>query len=139
MLHEFISTNRDAILGRVRVKVAKRLAPGPIEDDLTSGVPLLLDQLVEVLRSPPSAIAGAIGAIGRGARVDGGNLWNRGLTPGQVIHGYGDVCQAVSELALETDAPITVAEFYMLNRCLDEAMAEAITEYARQREHPLKE
>ena len=50
------------------------------------------------------------------------------------IHDYGDVCQAVTELAVELDAPITADEFRTLNRCLDEAMAEAVTEFGRQRE-----
>ena len=49
----------------------------------------------------------------------------------QVVHDYGDVCQAITELALERKAPITVKEFHTLNRCLDTAIAEAVTEHAR--------
>ena len=57
----------------------------------------------------------------------------------QVIHGYGDVCQAVTELADETSARITADEFHTLNRCLDDAIAEAVTEYARLRESAFAE
>jgi signal transduction histidine kinase len=49
----------------------------------------------------------------------------------QVVHDYGDICQAVTELALEQNAPISTEEFHTLNRCLDTAIAEAVTEYAR--------
>ena len=49
----------------------------------------------------------------------------------QVVHDYGDICQAITELALELKAPITVKEFHTLNRCLDTAIAEACTEHAR--------
>jgi signal transduction histidine kinase len=42
-----------------------------------------------------------------------------------------DLCQAVTELALEHDAPITTPEFHTLNRCLDDAIAEAVTEHTR--------
>jgi hypothetical protein len=49
----------------------------------------------------------------------------------QVVHDYGDICQAITELALDQKAPITVKEFHTLNRCLDAAIAEAVTEHAR--------
>ena len=49
----------------------------------------------------------------------------------QVVHDYGDICQAITELALERHAPITTDEFHTLNRCLDTAIAEAVTEHAR--------
>jgi signal transduction histidine kinase len=57
-----------------------------------------------------------------------------GFTVGQVVHDYGDICQSVTELALERIAPITTAEFRTLNRCLDDAIANAVTEYDRQRD-----
>jgi signal transduction histidine kinase len=43
----------------------------------------------------------------------------------------------VTELASETRAPITVEEFRTLNRCIDDAIAEAVTEYSRQRERSI--
>ena len=49
----------------------------------------------------------------------------------QVVHDYGDICQAVTELAIEQNAPITTDEFKTLNGCLDTAIAEAVTEHAR--------
>ena len=49
----------------------------------------------------------------------------------QVVYHYGDICQAVTEVAAGHRAPITVNEFHILNRCLDTAIAEAVTEHAR--------
>jgi signal transduction histidine kinase len=40
----------------------------------------------------------------------------------------------VTELALEQSLPITTSEFHTLNRCLDNAIAGAVTEWGRQRE-----
>ena len=54
-----------------------------------------------------------------------------GFDVSQVVHDYGDICQAITELAREQKAPITVKEFHTLNRCLDAAIAEAVTEHAR--------
>ncbi len=52
----------------------------------------------------------------------------------QVVHDYGDICQAITELAVEMHAPISNEDFGMLNRCLDDAIAGAVTEYGRARE-----
>jgi signal transduction histidine kinase len=54
-----------------------------------------------------------------------------GFTLEQVVRDYGDVCQAVTKLAFETGAPIGVDEFRTFNRCLDNAIAGAVTEYAK--------
>jgi signal transduction histidine kinase len=58
-------------------------------------------------------------------------LLTLGFTVSQVVHDYGDICQAVTELAVKQNAPITTEEFHTLNRCLDTAIAEAVTEHAR--------
>jgi signal transduction histidine kinase len=52
----------------------------------------------------------------------------------QVVHDYGDLCQAITELAMERDAPFAVSEFHTLNRCLDNAIADAVTEFSVQRD-----
>jgi hypothetical protein len=57
-----------------------------------------------------------------------------GLTVGQVVHDYGSICQSVTELADERDVAITADEFQTLNRCLDDAIAEAVTHYEQQRD-----
>ena len=48
----------------------------------------------------------------------------------QVVHDYGDVCQSVTDLAVEMNAPIGTEDFRTLNRCLDDAIAGAVTEHA---------
>jgi hypothetical protein len=49
----------------------------------------------------------------------------------QVVRDYGDVCQAVTKLAIETKVPISVDEFRTFNRSLDNAIAGAVTEYVK--------
>jgi signal transduction histidine kinase len=133
MLREFISTNRTELLARIRAKVAARLAPLPTVDELKNGVPLFLNQLIEALcLARPSAET--IGAIGKSAALHGRDMLKVGFTVTQVVRGYGDVCQAVTELADEKDVAITVEEFHTLNRCVDDATAEAVAEYTRLRE-----
>jgi signal transduction histidine kinase len=57
-----------------------------------------------------------------------------GLSIGQVVHDYGDVCQTITALALEQAVPISTEDFRILNLCLDDAIAEAVTEFSRSRE-----
>jgi signal transduction histidine kinase len=130
MLHDFLSANRAEIIARTRAKVATRSAPRATEAELAHGVPLFLDQLVAVLRRE----ANTHDAIGDSGTVHGGALLRLGFTIAQVVRDYGDICQAVTELADEVQAPITIDEFHTLNRCLDDAIAGAVTEYSRLRE-----
>ena len=53
---------------------------------------------------------------------------------GQVVHDYGDLCQAITDVAIEQNAAVSAAEFRTLNRCLDNAIADAVTEFGRQRD-----
>jgi C4-dicarboxylate-specific signal transduction histidine kinase len=52
--------------------------------------------------------------------------------------GYGELCQAITDLAVERDAPFSVEEFCTLNRCLNNAIAiaiaDAVTEFSFQRD-----
>lgn len=133
MLHEFVAANRDELIARTRAKVAGRSAPRPTQRELDSGVPLFLNQLVEALQHAGSR-ADAMHAIGESAILHGVGLLRQGFSISQVVHGYGDVCQAVTELAQETDASISTDEFHTLNRCLDDAIAQAVTGYSALRE-----
>ena len=65
-----------------------------------------------------------------GARAHGRQLLKRGFTVDQVVHDYGDVCQSVTELAVETDTAISAEDFRTLNQCLDDAIAGAVTAFA---------
>jgi signal transduction histidine kinase len=131
MLYEFVTTYRDAIIARAREKLTARPWPSASAQELENGVPLFLTQLSETLRSESTGVAYAQRAIGSAATRHGSDLLALGFTVSQVVHDYGDICQAVTELAIEQNAPITTDEFRTLNGCLDMAIAEAVTEHAR--------
>jgi signal transduction histidine kinase len=130
MLDYLIAANREEIITRCRAKVATRSLPTPAAAGIDEGVPLFLDQLMDALR-PGS---GSNPDIGRSAVRHGHDLLRKGFTVSQVVHDYGDVCQSITELAMEANARISAAEFRTLNRCLDDAIAGAVTEYERGRE-----
>jgi signal transduction histidine kinase len=129
VLHEFIAVNREEIIRRCRAKVASRSVPPPSEAEIDHGVPMFLDQLQNALRLGETTSP----EISRSAIKHGHDLLRQGFTVSQVVHDYGDVCQAITELAVELNAPISTGDFRTLNRCLDDAIAGAVTEYGRER------
>ena len=130
VLREFIAVNRDEIIRRCRAKVGMRSIPPPTEAEIDHGVPLFLDQLVDALRLGLSSSL----EIGKSALLHGHELLLQGFTVSQVVQDYGDVCQSITELAVETSAPISAEEFRLLNGCLDYAIAGAVTQYGRERD-----
>jgi signal transduction histidine kinase len=130
MLQDFLTLYRDGIIARTREMLAARPWPPASTLELEYGVPLFLTQLADTLRT--ETLGGhSPDVIGPAATRHGGELLAQGFTLSQVVHDYGDICQAITELALEQNAPITTEEFHILNRCLDTAIAEAVTEHGR--------
>jgi len=134
LLHEFIEEHRDEIIRRARAKVSTRAHPPPTTHELTNGIPLFLTQLGAILReeiAPSTPEQSEIGEMGMSATLHGGDLLASGFTISEVVHDYGDLCQAITELATDLRLPISITDFRTLNRCLDDAIASAVTEYAR--------
>ncbi len=130
MLHEFIATHHDSIAARTTENLRTRQWPPSASELEGGGVPAFLTQLAETLRCGDDATPFSQ-TIGSTAARTGHHLLDLGFDVGQVVHVYGAVCQAITELALEQQTPIAVEEFHVLNRCLDSAIAEAATEHTR--------
>jgi signal transduction histidine kinase len=134
MLYEFIEANRDEVITRARGMVASRPWPMASTDELANGIPLFLTQLTQTLRTETGPEPFPDRTIGNSAARHGRDLLAKGFTVSQVVHDYGDVCQSITGLATERQEPVSVDEFHTLNRCLDTAIAESVTEFARLRE-----
>jgi hypothetical protein len=141
MLHDFLTRNRQLLISRCRQKVAKRFGPIEGSASLDHGVPLFLQQLVETLRGEQttsvrdeSESGPSPTEIGRSAALHGTELLHRGFSVDQVVHDYGDVCQCVTALAVEQDVLISTDEFRTLNRCLDNAIADAVASFGSARQ-----
>jgi len=131
LLHEFIEEHRDEIIRRARAKVSTRAHPPPTTHELTNGIPLFLTQLGAILREEIAPLTPEGSEMGMSATLHGGDLLASGFTISEVVHDYGDLCQAITELATNLRLPISITDFRTLNRCLDDAIASAVTEYAR--------
>lgn len=148
MMHEFLEINRSELIARCKDKVSLRPRRFATEDQLKNGVPLFLDQLTRTLAAEQreedeqslrisgssGGDGGVLSEMGVGASAHGKVLLTLGFSVDQVVHDYGDLCQAITELAAEKDAPFAVEEFRTLNRCLDNAIADAVTAFSVQRD-----
>jgi signal transduction histidine kinase len=153
MLHAFLSNNRAELIERCRTKVSRRLQRNATDRQLRNGVPLFIDQLIRTLVAEDSGdaalslqVSGPSGGdalapseIGVGAIAHGKALLELGFSVDQVVHDYGDLCQAITELAEQRNAPFRVDEFRTLNRCLDNAIADAVSEFSSQRDSAVAE
>ncbi len=147
-MHVFLSGNRHDLIERCKAKVAARPRRAASEVQLSNGIPMVLDQLIRTLQAEEAGehaesvdISGPAGGngselseIGMSATAHGASLLALGYSVDQVVHDYGDLCQAITDLAFEHDAPFSVDEFRTLNRCLDNAIADAVLEFTSLRD-----
>ena len=129
-LHDFLINKRIEILAASEKRVVALAALRPTSDQLQNGLPLFLDQLIDVLSKNLDAVGTQDEAeISDTASCHGRELLRLGYTLTHVVHSYGAMCQAITEVASSTSAPVTAMEFHHLNRCLDIAIAGAVTEF----------
>lgn len=140
-------THRTGLAAKCRAKVGQRPGRSATELQLRSGIPLFLEQLIRTLqleredrREAGIRISGPVGGgtaqseVSASAAQHGRDLLALGLTVDQLVHDYGDLCQSITDLAVERGAPFEVDEFRTLNRCLDNAISDAVTEFSYQRD-----
>ncbi|MBC8025887.1 MAG: HAMP domain-containing histidine kinase [Steroidobacteraceae bacterium] len=159
-LLEFLKTNENAVLARIEAKATVLAGERPTLAVPNSGLPIFFKQLLLVLEHAPTevltlevdedgmakaandgdepAIAMAAGRpydveVAKSAGAFGKELQQSGYTLSHVVHAYGAACQAITELAIERKTPITTEEFRALNRCLDTAIAGAVTTFHSER------
>lgn len=147
-MHDFLINNRTKLIERCREKVLQRQGDTLTKSQMHSGIPIFLEQLIKILHieqvedlTVRQNVSGPTGGgsslpyqMGQSAARHGHELLDQGFTVNQVVHNYGDLCQAITGLAVELKIPFSVDEFGTLNRCLDNVIADAVTEFNFQRD-----
>ncbi|MBX9767842.1 MAG: HAMP domain-containing histidine kinase, partial [Bdellovibrionales bacterium] len=127
MLHEFLQMNRQTILSLTEQKTKNLAGPREASEQLRKGLPLFYEQLIKVLEQKlnqraPNEMLLAAASHGR-------EFLTLGYSLSHVVHAYGAMCQAITELATIKNADISPREFNILNACLDVAIASAVSEF----------
>jgi hypothetical protein len=111
-MHNFLLHNRDELIARCTSKVAARPRRDATSAQLANGVPLFLSQLTRTLQAEEDGedaesilISGPSGGdllslseMGVSATAHGRQLLQLGYSVDQVVHDYGDLCQAITDL-----------------------------------------
>lgn len=148
MMFSFLARNHEELVRRCAESVSTRPHRHTTETEVRNGIPLFLGQLertleAEELHHPmeslrisgaPGEGASSISEMGVSAAIHGTELLELKFTVDEVVQDYGDLCQAITDLAFEQDAPFTVDEFRTLNRCLDNAIANAVASFCTGRD-----
>jgi signal transduction histidine kinase len=147
-MHQFLIDNRVDVIERCRHKLAQRARRAATAVQLQHGTVLLLDQLTRTLGAEeegdaaeslrisgaPGGAPHAMSQIGVSAAAHGKELLELGFSVDQVVHDYGDLCRSITDLAVERNAAFPIQDFRTLNRCLDNAIADAVAEFSRLRD-----
>lgn len=134
MLHEFLVENRDAILARTRELIEARGCPAPTEEELSTGIPIFFEQLVEHLRRRAGLPSTPCRTIDEVASKRGVDMVRFGVTMSHVVHDYGALCQAITEKAYKSRTDIGAQEYQAFNATMDDAIAAAVTAYFHRHE-----
>lgn len=130
MLHNFITQRRDQITDRASL-LSRARDPLLRSESPTEEVSAFLTQVSTALRQGKTTSTHNTAAITSTAGRNGAKMLRAGLPIVEVVQAYGDVCQAVTALAAESREPISAADFCVFNRCLDDAIGQAVSEYNR--------
>lgn len=155
VLYKFLVKNEPEILAMTEAKSLALAGARPSSPLLKQGLPIFFKQLLGVLfnhsgrvgsvvdndgmaraaaENDEPAMAMAAGrpddaAVARSAGLHGTELLRLGYSLSHVVHAYGAMCQAITELATKKNIIITSSEFRDFNLCLDVAIAGAVTTY----------
>lgn len=130
-LKVFIADHRERIEAQCREDLLSEAVPKPSKAELERGIPIFIDQLLALFDRTEKE---QTDELGKAASEYGAQLFRLGFTVSEVVHGYGVFCQVVTKLAGQLNVSITPQDFEVLNRSLDVAIAEAVTEYEHKRD-----
>lgn len=137
MLSKFLEDNKTEILALAEEKTLNLAGSLTSSKELRKGLPVFYDHLIAFLKN--SVAEKEEHKIAAGAAGHGRELLRLNYSLSHVVHAYGAMCQAITELAQRKNATITSQDFNDLNLCLDIAIASAVSEYQFQSIHAIHE
>ena len=136
-LHQLLIRDRSTILEKCRATMVAAMGLSPA-DKLDAGLISLYDQLTQAVgvshrNDTPATrqIFVAASIVSSTSRKHAQDAHRHGHTISQLVRSYGNLSQVITEHADEISEPITTNEFALFNLCMDEATAQAVTEFQR--------
>lgn len=140
LLHEVLVSRRDEVFQRWRARVSGALVdPSTPHVELLDHLPVFLDGIIEVLRDPSlprGPLEPAPGTEGAAA-VHGAQRLRLGFSLAAVVREYGVLRDAIVLTAREAGVELTLQEHDVITGAIISGIAEAVSEYSRQRDAEL--
>jgi signal transduction histidine kinase len=129
MLHELLSEYRDEIVARCERKLRERRPDRP-SDELVNSIPGFLDELIAAERRLAGFPASTtLPEESEYSRLHGEQRFRTGYDIGELPLDYGTISETIAELAMEHHMALDGPSYKLLNECIDNAVAAAISEY----------
>lgn len=142
MMYAFLKEHRIEILARCRAQSAERWSKrSAMEQD--DGLVLTYDMILKTLLCEQEGdfkkalrVSGKNGGETIAYEMRQGSLdharanFANGFPVDKIVHDFGGICQNVTALADEYGRTFSANEFKILNRCLDNAIADAVQEFS---------
>ena len=140
MLHEVLQGRRDEVMQRWRAMVQGTIAPESMPAaELIDHLPAFLEEIIAVLRFD-AGIEGPISSVEDTATAGdhGEQRLRLGFSVDAVVREYGALRDAIIETAREAGATVSFAELQSVFNATIAGIANAVSEYARQRDAELQ-
>jgi signal transduction histidine kinase len=137
-LHETLAAHRDAVILRWKLHVRGESSLEAIPSlELVDHIPQFLDEIVDALRADAGLPVADRPQGGHSAAVHGAQRLRLGFSLSAVVGEYGSLRDAIVYTAKEAGAPVNFRELQVLFECTVAGIADAVSEYSRQRDAEL--
>jgi signal transduction histidine kinase len=138
-LHEVLSAKRDEVMARWKTRIRGTLAPetmSPLE--LVNHIPRFITEIVAALRTDAGLSSlGPSPAETTTAADHGAQRLRLGFSLDSVVREYGALRESIVATAKDAGADLTLRELQVLFDAIVSGIAQAVTEYSRQRDAEL--
>lgn len=136
-LHALLEQHKHDILRAWRIRVVDELVPHTIpRAELIDSIPVFLEELIDALGGEePSKLPAGHSA----GREHGRQRLHLGFDVAGVVREYALLRECIFERIGASSQAVTAAELHALWRCFDTSVAEAVTQYALERDRELRE
>jgi signal transduction histidine kinase len=139
-LHDALATRREVVMRTWKDSVRGTLAPHTMPSiELVDHLPQFVDEVIEALRVAAQEPAAALSAdAGATAAAHGTQRLRLGFSLDAVVREYGLLHDALVGTALTAGCQPTFAELHALHDYIIAGIADAVSEYAQQRDAELR-
>ena len=139
-LHEVLSSKRDEVVLRWKTQIAGKLAPDAMPPlELINHIPRFVTEIVAALRADAGLSSlGPSPDESTTAAGHGAQRLRLGFSLDSVVREYGALREAIVATARDAGAQPTLRELHVLFDSIVTGIAQAVTEYSRQRDAELQ-